>query len=461
MKRILSTPTTTNHQDSATVTHKKARTSNDEEEEEEEETDDDDDEANYRGAMWAKADIMWCRILLHAALLSVELPPDAFDRLHVAPISERIGTIEPESIESEAKRLTTRAALAGLVEQLQAAREENQRLHRRSQARAPLLGKVDTQCPARPYHYLRWHGATDLMPVEWHMPSAHAPLVEPNFGLLPELERWAAHQAECLSSCLSDPIVARQIDAYSAYCRNDYLKYWEAFEKRPDDPGAVYPNAEHLHSLFFDNPWMGEVALPVGTVLFEGQGLYERDLMGRLEAIVPGDVVESQRPRSTSYVPNVALHFLGGNEYAVPGVTRQDLARHSPHEAYHQYAIRRGHYHTEGCLLVLRVAGDGVLGLLRQGLEPGEGREGEITLQPFLRMVCTDVRRNVELPRVFLGRVGVAELPCKVAVVHFDVSVALDTAAAAAAAAASSTGLRTMIVKTKENKRGPAREHMK
>lgn len=178
---------------------------------------------------------------------------------------------------------------------------------------------------------------------------------------------------------------------------------------------------------------MTSATIPQGTVLFEGQGIHEVDVVrllfpdGRCQSLVPMDGLSDReilrkRPTSTSYLPNVALDFVGHGGYS-PDIDppADQWLRHAseigdkfgcfdPEAA----AVERGYDLQRGCLVVHRIVGQGIKGLFTQGIsqltappsvekfqEPSFA-EAEITLQPGLLMKI-DRAEVMELPVYQVG----------------------------------------------------------
>jgi hypothetical protein len=87
----------------------------------------------------------------------------------------------------------------------------------------------------------------------------------------------------------------RQVQAMMCYFSNDYKRVWADLEagRLGCEPTRTILEVFQEHAR----------GLRPGTVLFEGQGIHETDMLS-----VPKTLV-SKRIRSTTYVPNVALNF--------------------------------------------------------------------------------------------------------------------------------------------------------
>ena len=102
------------------------------------------------------------------------------------------------------------------------------------------------------------------------------------------------------------------------YMSNDYYKYWKFFEDESYNKLRDHWPVEMLtFSGCFEKGCQKH--LPIGTILFEGQGMVEDDF-SRIKKgdLRPGFIMNRKRPTSTSWHPNSALEFVSNDNRRNP-----------------------------------------------------------------------------------------------------------------------------------------------
>lgn len=295
------------------------------------------------------------------------------------------------------------------------------------------------------YYYLSWEGDQQK---EWmheaRMPAMHVELVRPVLdrpALVEAAREWMRHQTA--SHALWDKKTRL---AFADYCHRGYSRVWHAFNT---NSLTESPEASTINDAFHE-PWVVERTLPEDFLLFEGQGKHEDDVctgnacmdidrkhaktsgIGYAERRVPFSF-HRRRPTSCSWVPNVAVSFVG--DVVADGLD-PPMGKWTDHIEWCQSnkvpfrdwpcpqraMYERGQYANVGCLLVYRVASPGVRAVLIQTMT-GKFEEAEVILQPGLDIRVTRVERRVEMATRVLSRVGCAAPPVRCDILYADISV--------------------------------------
>jgi hypothetical protein len=224
---------------------------------------------------------------------------------------------------------------------------------------------------------------------------------------------WIKQQHQALrAKDAAAALSVEQMGAVDAYCFNDYEDIWADFVRhggRGEDGDRANTR---LLACALRSPALPRI--PQGVCVFEGQGMYETDICGRLATLCVGDIIERLRPSSTSLAVNPALHFLGSTRADKEWLGRACV----PKEGEEQFARRWGMYATHGCLLVHRISdADGMRALLRQAMEGCIWEEAEVILPP-MRLEVVRIERGVELPVRATHRPGHVQGDVKCVVVY-------------------------------------------
>lgn len=175
------------------------------------------------------------------------------------------------------------------------------------------------------------------------------------------LTPWMHAMIPCMAG-----LPRRAQNAIAGYQSNDYKNVWEIYEN------SGFPLNGPLNEAFS----LAE-PLPEGTIIFEGQGRNERDMVDQY--LFPDKRILRKRPTSASWHPNAALDFVGAYTDAL------------------------------GALCIYRIASDNVRALpleLRPDIATQVRAEHEILLQPGIEVVVRDVRTTRELLRSSINRVA-------------------------------------------------------
>jgi hypothetical protein len=246
---------------------------------------------------------------------------------------------------------------------------------------ALLEGKSTTH----KYFYIEFNGFDQGGYANASMPALHADLfLKPIDPVTIESFRgWM----EC-STASHEHWSTDVSDAIENYAYRGFDAVWKAYQS-----GSSAVAACPITSIF-DKIWQQPFVedLPVGSVLFEGQGRHEKDI---LDLVSDGrewhDPFARKRPTSTSWVPAPALHFLASHD-------GPDLKLLKP-----PLAVWRDNN-------MLRIAAPGVKGFLRQTMLAITDQyfgEAEVMLMPNTKLVPTRGPEHIELPVRALNRVGV------------------------------------------------------
>jgi hypothetical protein len=226
---------------------------------------------------------------------------------------------------------------------------------------------------------------------------------------------------------LDDP----QVRALGDYCLDGFRSVWDAYERAGANALSSVLSRDGSEDWIdrFDSCFRDLPPLPGGALLFEGQGLYERDIYDLLrsdDGLRIGQAVVRRRPSSTAWLPDAALDFLGhtaplpppddeskeeeeeeggggGGGGFVTALRRRECGQDEPNSldmrcrAERRAAFVFGEYATDGCVVVHRLK-EPVGAIYRQGMPGSIFKEAEIILQPRLRLRIVRIDRAVELP---------------------------------------------------------------
>jgi hypothetical protein len=309
-----------------------------------------------------------------------------------------------------------------LTIELAAERKTRMKMHAINYERRIAEAKKNSDTWA--YYYVEFEGSGLDAYKDIYMPAGHVsyffkdldPAVKEQFRL------WMKR-----STANHDKFTDAQFAAIDNYAMHGYKQIWAAYESGPDAVQAL-PCARDMDSAFRSS-FVED--LPVGTLLFEGQGKYESDIFDMLRYNSKWDQpIVRRRPSSTSWVPAAAMHFLGIQKtvdverlHPVIGIW------HKHNEKWRRYDIQEhadltDRYSTVGVFLVLRIAAPGVKGFLRQTMldQTCDFRnEAEVTLMPGLKLTPVRAPELVELPMRGEYRVGMYNGICKPKIYWVDV----------------------------------------
>ncbi|BBI30424.1 hypothetical protein QKT49_gp339 [Acanthamoeba castellanii medusavirus] len=228
--------------------------------------------------------------------------------------------------------------------------------------------------------------------------------------LIPELQAWLDHRTEAHYRDLTD----RQRLALSHYTFSGYSDVWRAFDL---DEIESSETAKEI-ALVFKSV---QSTLPLGVCLFEGQGYHpeEDDLLKlRLtEEQLPYSMT-SRRPRSTSILPNVGIH------YASMGMVYPDIkpkvARWRQHpkalEDLGQWALHNGYAKASGCLIRYYVRGP--VSAIPIWASSYVKEEAEVLLPPGCKLTVFKIERAVELAGLRVDDPSYKSTPLRYDVYH-------------------------------------------
>jgi hypothetical protein len=210
--------------------------------------------------------------------------------------------------------------------------------------------------------------------------------------LVPQLQAWLDHRTEAHYRDLT----ADQRSALSRYTFNGYHEVWKAFESGNVESSGTASQIAQVFQSTRDDPIHN--ALPVGLCLFEGQGYHpEEDDLCKLRLTdeqLPYSMT-SHRPRSTSIVPNVGIH------YASMCTTFPTIKPHVRHwhlypeafEALDQWALHNGEAKASGCLVRYYVRGS--VSAIPLWASSFVKSEAEVLLPPGCKLTVFKIDRGV------------------------------------------------------------------
>lgn len=223
-----------------------------------------------------------------------------------------------------------------------------------------------------------------------------------NLALKDKIERWMSLQEVAVNY----PFMGEQTTiSIGRYCSGFYETYWKAFDEFKYGRGKISSTTyieniyiDAFHEAFFAQQLCLDrnYDLPVGFLLFEGQGRFEDDICNLIEKrqITIGSIIERYRPTSSSWIPNAALHFVGSKVYDKSGFENTTCTPFIVDRAL----VAQRKYRNSGCLVVHRIKSNNIFGIFRQIMKDSMFEEAEVIIQPGIQLTVTDIQHNVELP---------------------------------------------------------------